>query len=72
MLLAYLPAEKILIEADLFDPPAAGASLPPEPTPANRSFYTHVRRLGLDVATIAPIHGRAVPWGDFLKAMRLP
>lgn len=72
MLVAYLPAEKIVIEADLFDPPVAGAALPLEPTPANRSFYTHVRRLGLDVATIVPIHGRAVPWGDFLKVVRLP
>jgi hypothetical protein len=72
MLVAYLPAEKIMIEADLFDPPAAGAPLPAEPTPANRSFYNHVRRLGLDVATIVPIHGRVVPWADFLKVVRLP
>ena len=26
--MAYLPKEKIVIEADLYDPPAAGAPLP--------------------------------------------
>jgi hypothetical protein len=72
MLMAYLPTEKIVIQADLYDPPAAGEPLPASPTAANRSFYNHVQRLGLDVATIAPIHGRVVPWSDFLRVMRLP
>jgi glyoxylase-like metal-dependent hydrolase (beta-lactamase superfamily II) len=61
MLMAWLPNEKIVIQADLYDPPATVL------TPANRSFYNHVRRLGLDVATIVPIHGRPVPWSDFVK-----
>ncbi|MBK5294501.1 MAG: MBL fold metallo-hydrolase [Acidobacteriia bacterium] len=63
MLMAYLPKEKIVIEADLYDPSTGNAT----PTAANRAFYSHVQRLGLDVATIAPIHGRAVPWSDFAK-----
>jgi glyoxylase-like metal-dependent hydrolase (beta-lactamase superfamily II) len=63
MLMAYLPKEKIVIEADLYDSSPVAST----PTPANRAFYSHVQRLGLDVATIAPIHGRAVPWKDFLK-----
>jgi hypothetical protein len=71
MLMAYLPTEKIVIQADLFDPPAAGEPLPTA-TAANKSFYTHVQRLGLDVATIAPIHGRVVPWADFVKLMQQP
>ncbi|OLE85484.1 MAG: hypothetical protein AUF76_00570 [Acidobacteria bacterium 13_1_20CM_2_65_9] len=62
MLMAYLPAEKIVIEADLYDPPAP-------PTAATTTFYNHVRRLGLDVETIAPIHGRPVPWADLLKVV---
>ena len=62
MLMAYLPKEKIVIEADLFDPPAQGPA-----TPANRSFYNHVQRLGIDVQTIVPIHGKPAPWSDFLK-----
>ena len=67
MLMAYLPKEKLVIEADLFDthvPPPAAAS------PANRSFYNQVQRLKLDVSTIVPIHGKPVPWADFLKVVR--
>jgi hypothetical protein len=66
MLMAYLPNEKIAIEADLFDPPAQGAPAPAV-TPANRSFYNHVQRLNLEVATIAPIHGKPAPWSDFAR-----
>ncbi|MDA2939273.1 MBL fold metallo-hydrolase [Acidobacteria bacterium AH-259-A15] len=69
MLMAYLPEEKIVIQADLYDPPAPYEPLPTTPTAANRSFYNHVQRLGLDVETIAPIHGRVVPWTDFLKVV---
>jgi glyoxylase-like metal-dependent hydrolase (beta-lactamase superfamily II) len=68
MLMAYLPAEKIAIEADLFDPPPPNQP-PSAPTAANKSFYTQVERLGMDVSTIAPIHGRAVPWSDFLRVI---
>ncbi len=64
MLMAYLPKERIVVEADLYDPPQAG------PTAASRAFYNHVQRLGLDVAVIAPIHGRAVPWSEFRKVMQ--
>jgi hypothetical protein len=60
MLMAYLPAEKIAIEADLDHPPAS------------RSFVNHVRRLGIDVRTVAPIHGRPAPWAEFLKAAEGP
>ena len=43
MLMAYLPKEKIVIEADLFD---TDAPAPPTPTAANRSFYNHVQTTG--------------------------
>jgi hypothetical protein len=68
MLMAYLPAEKIVIEADLYDPPAAGQPLPAV-SASHRTLYEHVRRLGLEVVTIAPIHGPAVEWGQFLKVV---
>ena len=61
MLMAYLPAEGILIEADLFDPPQAG------PAAVHKAFYRNVKQLGLNVKTIAPIHGPAVPWSEFLE-----
>ncbi len=65
MLMAYLPDERILIEADLFDThePASAA------TGANDTLRNQVERLDLDVATIAPIHGEAVPWADFLEVV---
>jgi glyoxylase-like metal-dependent hydrolase (beta-lactamase superfamily II) len=69
MLMAYLPKEKILIEADLYNPPAPGEPPPAGPTPVNEAFYQNVQTLGLDVSTIVPIHGRAVPWSDFLSFM---
>jgi len=68
MVMAYLPKEKIVVEADLFTPPAPNAALPAAPTPASRTFYNNVQRLKLDVTTIAPIHGgRVYPWADFAK-----
>jgi glyoxylase-like metal-dependent hydrolase (beta-lactamase superfamily II) len=66
MLMAYLPAERIAFEADLFDthePPKAAQ------IPAMRSFYTQVQRMKLDVATVAPVHGKPVPWSAFMTAL---
>lgn len=65
MLMAYLPKEKIVIEADLYDPAETGSV----PSEANRALQTQVRRLGLQVDTIAPIHGSAVPWKQFEAMM---
>jgi glyoxylase-like metal-dependent hydrolase (beta-lactamase superfamily II) len=66
MLMAYLPAERIAFQADLFNthepPPAA-------PTPAMRSLFNQVQRMKLDVATLAPVHGKPVPWSTFVAAM---
>ena len=66
MLMAYLPAERIAFQADLFDThePGAGA-----PTPAMRSLFNQVQRMKLEVATLAPVHGRPVPWSAFVSAM---
>jgi glyoxylase-like metal-dependent hydrolase (beta-lactamase superfamily II) len=66
MLMAYLPAERIAFEADLFDThePHTGPA-----TPAMTSLWNQVEHMKLDVATIAPVHGRPVPWSDFQKAM---
>lgn len=65
MLMAYLPKEKIVIEADLFDTHAPTAA----PTAANRTFYNQVQALKLDVAQVVPIHGRPVPWADVVKVV---
>ena len=66
MLMAYLPAERIAFEADLFD-----THEPPRPSqmPAMRSLLNQVQRMKLEVATIAPVHGRPVPWSTLLNAV---
>jgi len=67
MLMAYLPKEKIVIEADLYDSPASDEPLPATPSVVHRAFYNNAQQLGLDISTIAPIHGHVVPWSDFVK-----
>ena len=66
MLIACLPQERIVIEADMYAAPPAGAPLPP-PTAAAKTFLTNLRRLKLDVSTIVPIHGPVVSWADFMN-----
>lgn len=67
MLIAYLPKEKLLFEADLLDttPTPFHASQGAKPTRDQTSFYHAVRKLGLDVAQIVPVHGTPVQWGEF-------
>ena len=67
MLVAYLPAERILIEADVFNPRAPGTQPPATPPAAAVNLYNNVKAYKLNVTTIAPIHGRVTPWGDFLR-----
>ncbi len=66
MLVAYLPRERLLIQADLFDN-VPGEPRPTQATQAHRVLYEQVRRLGLDVQTIVPIHGRPVAWAEFAR-----
>jgi L-ascorbate metabolism protein UlaG (beta-lactamase superfamily) len=66
MLMAYLPKEKILINADLYSPPAQGAPLP-NPTAGMRTLYQNMRKQKLDVAQHVPIHGRVGTNEEFLK-----
>ncbi len=65
MLMGYIRGEKILIEADLFNS-SEGSAASPE---LHRALFNNVKQIGLDVATIAPIHGPVAPWSDFLKAL---
>ena len=41
--------------------------MPATPPPAAVNLYDNVMAYKLDVATIAALHGRAVPWSDFLR-----
>jgi glyoxylase-like metal-dependent hydrolase (beta-lactamase superfamily II) len=70
ILVAYLPKEKILFVADIFSIPAQGP-LPPG-TPGNRDFADKIKKLGLDVQTITPGHGRTGTMKDLQKALDTP
>lgn len=66
MLMAYLPKEKILLNADLYSPPAEGPP-PAAATPGMRTLYQNVLKLKLDVAQHVPLHGRVAANSEFLK-----
>jgi len=68
--LVYLPAEKILIEADAFTPAAAGAPLQAPGNPYTINLYDNIKRLNLDVDQIAALHGPHVTkLGDLQAAI---
>jgi hypothetical protein len=56
LLMAYFPKEKILLEADAYNPGAANAPVPAQPSPYNLALVDNVSRLKLDVARIIPVH----------------
>lgn len=67
MLVAYLPKERMLVEADVYTPPP-NTPLPPGNAEA-ANLYANIERLKLDVAEILPIHGRQVSIADLRKAV---
>ena len=67
MLMAYLPKEKILLNADLYSPPAQGAAPPATPTAAAKTLYQNIRKLKLDVDRHVPIHGRVGTHEEFMR-----
>jgi glyoxylase-like metal-dependent hydrolase (beta-lactamase superfamily II) len=59
MLIAYIPSEKIVVQADLY---TSGATTP---NASARAFYRNLQRLDLDVETIVGIHGSPAPMSEF-------
>lgn len=66
MLVAYLPKEKILVNADLYSPPAQGQPAP-APTASMVTLYQNIQRLKVDVVQHVPIHGRVGTMDEFSK-----
>jgi hypothetical protein len=64
MAIVYLPKEKIVINADLYGPPAAGGNLP-NVNANSVALFRNLKRLKLDVAQHVPIHGNPGPNADF-------
>jgi hypothetical protein len=68
MLIGYLPKEKVLIEADVFNPPAANAP-PGAVVRETVNLSDNLKRLKLDVQQITPLHGRLVGIEDLRRAI---
>jgi len=68
-LMVYLPAERLLIQADAFTPGPPGAPPPAPPNNANQlTLVDNVERLKLQVERHLPLHGRIVPNAELYRA----
>src|SRR5438094_4769541 len=56
MLIVYFPKEKVLLEADGYNPQAANATPPTPASPYTTSLVDNIRRLNLDVQRVVPVH----------------
>jgi glyoxylase-like metal-dependent hydrolase (beta-lactamase superfamily II) len=74
MLMAYLPKEKILLEADAFNPPPQPITQTPAViSPYNQALATNIDRLKLDIQRIIPVHypadNRVATTAELMKAV---
>jgi glyoxylase-like metal-dependent hydrolase (beta-lactamase superfamily II) len=67
--LVYLPAEKILIEADAYTPGPANAAPPASVNPYTVNLYKNIQEQKLDVGQIAPLHGRLTSLAELRTAI---
>ena len=72
LVVAYFPKEKILVEADSYNPPAqAPTAAPPSISPYTANLADAIDRLKLDVQRIIPIHypadNRNVGFAEFQR-----
>jgi glyoxylase-like metal-dependent hydrolase (beta-lactamase superfamily II) len=67
LLMAYLPKQKLLVQADCYIP-RPGAPPLPAPSPYTINLVDNVTRLKLDVDRVVQIHGGISPFADVLAA----
>ena len=67
--MVYLPAEKLLIQADAYTPGAPGATPPAQPNGNHVVLVQNIERLKLNVERILPLHGRIVPLTELYAAV---
>jgi hypothetical protein len=67
--MVYFPRPRVLVEADDFTPPDPNAPpMPPRAHGFTVALYQHIQRLGLNVVTIAPLHGAVAPFATLRRA----
>ena len=59
IIVAWLPAERILFQSDMMNPPAQGAAIPP-PTATITNFYDNLTRLKIQPDRIVGGHGNRI------------
>lgn len=69
MLMVYLPRERLLVEADAYQPPPLQGT-PPVMHPWAPNLLENIRRRGLRVSRILPVHGRIVPFAELVAAAK--
>jgi glyoxylase-like metal-dependent hydrolase (beta-lactamase superfamily II) len=67
IIMAYLPKEKLLVEADVYTPAMPNVAPPAQPNPLHVNLYENIERLKLTVDQILPLHGRKVPLAELQK-----
>ncbi len=67
LLMAYLPREKLLIQADAFAP-RPGVPPLPSPSPYTVNLLDNIQRLKLDVARVVHVHGGSDPFEALMTA----
>ena len=66
-LMAYLPKERLLIQADAFTPGPPNGPVPNPPNPGHVNLVENLARLNLQVDRILPLHGRMVPIAELQR-----
>jgi glyoxylase-like metal-dependent hydrolase (beta-lactamase superfamily II) len=70
-MMAWLPRERLLVEADAFTPGAPNSAPPAQPNALHVNLVTNIQRHGFDVDRILPLHGRVVPFSELRTAARM-
>lgn len=69
IVMVYLPKEKLLVEADVYNPPAPNAPPPPTVNSNWVNLSDNIKRLNLTVDQILPLHGRIMPIAELHKSI---
>jgi glyoxylase-like metal-dependent hydrolase (beta-lactamase superfamily II) len=72
LIMAYLPKEKFLVEADAYTPVLPNAPQPAQPNPFSVNLNDSIDQLKLEIDLLLPLHGRKVPLGELRKAIGKP